>query len=173
MHDTTDGLSVNPAEPRRTFLRRASGVAMGGGLALSYGTFALMAGRFLYPAASSERAWHLVAPVRELSRGKTLSYATPAGLRVAISRRGDTANGDGDDDDSFIALSSTCPHLGCRVHWEAHNSRFFCPCHNGVFSPQGEPVSGPPADAGQALPRYPLKVENGLLFIEVAVNESV
>ena len=53
------------------------------------------------------------------------------------------------------------------MHWEAHNNRFFCPCHNGAFDPAGKATAGPPADAGQSLLRYPVKVEAGLLYILV------
>ena len=49
--------------------------------------------------------------------------------------------------DRFEAYSSTCPHLGCRVHWESEEGNFFCPCHRGVFDERGVGVSGPPADA--------------------------
>ena len=73
-------------------------------------------------------------------------------------------NGDADD---FVALSSTCPHLGCQVRWEGQNNRFFCPCHNGIFDPSSVAIDGPPAEAGQSLSRYPLKVESGLLHIAV------
>ena len=73
--------------------------------------------------------------------------------------------------EAFAALSSVCPHLGCQVHWQPQNDRFFCPCHNGVFAPDGTGIGGPPGDAGQSLPRYPLKLENGLLFIEVDRSE--
>ncbi len=66
-----------------------------------------------------------------------------------------------------MALSSTCPHLGCKVHWEAPENRFFCPCHNGAFDPSGRAIAGPPAEAGQSLGRYPLRIEGGLLYIEV------
>jgi Rieske Fe-S protein len=55
------------------------------------------------------------------------------------------------------------------VHWEAQNDRFFCPCHNGAFDRQGNATAGPPAAAGQALLRFPLRLENGLLFIEVPI----
>jgi len=65
------------------------------------------------------------------------------------------------------ALSSTCPHLGCQVRWEAQNDRFFCPCHNGVFDQSGVATAGPPGEAGQSLPKYELKVEDGLLHIAV------
>ena len=72
--------------------------------------------------------------------------------------------------DSFLALSSICPHLGCRVHWEASNNRFFCPCHNGVFDPNGKATGGPPAADGQDLPHYALQVVDGALYIEMPIS---
>ncbi|HEB62187.1 MAG TPA: ubiquinol-cytochrome c reductase iron-sulfur subunit [Bacteroidetes bacterium] len=42
------------------------------------------------------------------------------------------------------ALSTTCTHLGCTVYWQQDKNRFYCPCHQGVFNPDGEVVSGPP-----------------------------
>ena len=47
--------------------------------------------------------------------------------------------------------------------------RFFCPCHRGVFDPNGVAVSGPPADAGQSLSSIPLEVDekSGVIYIEV------
>jgi cytochrome b6-f complex iron-sulfur subunit len=143
---------------RRHFLA----VLMGSGLAAGYGTFLLLAGRFLYSPGRARRAWLYVAPVAEIPAGGSLDFAAPDGQRVVITRQ---SFGKGVDD--FIALSSVCPHLGCRVHWEPHNQRFFCPCHNGVFDPQGNPQEGPPAAANQKLPRFALRIENDLLYIEV------
>jgi nitrite reductase/ring-hydroxylating ferredoxin subunit len=150
---------------RRTFLSTASSWLMLGGLAGGYGACAAMGGRYLFPARGRELRWQYVAPLSELCAGAALDYRAPSGERVTIARRGEAGTVD-----DFIALSSTCPHLGCQVHWEAHKSRFFCPCHNGVFTPEGVAVSGPPAEAGQSLPRYALKVEDGLLFIQVPVE---
>ncbi len=147
---------------RRDFLTTA---AMAGGLAAGYGTFAAMAGRYLYPAKPIEMAWLFVADLQGFKPGDSLVYRTPAGGPVAVARRGSAGTAD-----DFLALSSTCPHLGCQVHWEAQHGRFFCPCHNGVFDPTGKAISGPPAEAGQSLLRYPLKVENGLLYIQVPVE---
>lgn len=135
---------------------------MFGALAASYGTFTAFAGRFLYPAHGSRQSWLLVKPTREISENASIDYKTPAGAPVTITRRGRTGTAE-----DFLALSSTCPHLGCKVTWEPHNSRFFCPCHNGVFDPDGVATHGPPAEAHQSLPQYPLKVENGLLYIQV------
>ncbi len=157
-------IAPNDQEPtRRGFLDTATGALMAGGLVAGYGTFVGIAGRFLYPAKNQVKAWFYVARIEQLQPGDALVYRTPAGARVAVARQG--AAGTAED---FIALSSTCPHLGCQVHWEAQNTRFFCPCHNGVFDPQGNGIDGPPK--GQALARYPLKVELGQLFIEVPLE---
>lgn len=152
-----------PRDPeRRKFLRTASSIAMVGGLAAGYGTFAAYAGRFIYPAKGQDKAWLFVTQVRGMNRGDSIEFRTPAGAPVTVTRQGNRGKVD-----DFLALSSTCPHLGCQVHWEAHNNRFFCPCHNGIFDPSGKGIGGPPGDAGQSLPRYPLKIDKGLLYIEV------
>jgi Rieske Fe-S protein len=142
-----------------------SRAAMAGGLAAGYGTFGAIATRYLYPAKSGETARLFVSDVASLEVGDSMVFTTPSGATASIARI--AATGDASD---FIALSSTCPHLGCKVHWEATANRFFCPCHNGAFDPSGKAIAGPPADAGQSLLRYPLAVEDGLLFIEVPVT---
>ncbi|MEE8587118.1 MAG: Rieske (2Fe-2S) protein [Acidobacteriota bacterium] len=150
---------------RRRIVNGLSSLAMGAGLLAGYGFLAGLLGRFLFPSGSS-KGWMFVMPVGELDQGQSLTYKTPAGATVVIARQERTGRAT-----DFIALSSTCPHLGCQVRWEGHNNRFFCPCHNGVFDPSGVALEGPPAQAGQSLPRYPLKVEKGLLFIEVPTQE--
>ena len=151
---------------RRGFMAAASTAAMGAGLVGGYGAFALIAGRFLYPARGADRAWQFVIEEDRVAVGDSLLYRTPMGQTVNITRK--ERNGDAGD---FIALSSTCPHLGCQVHWEAGNNRYFCPCHNGTFDPNGVGTGGPPGDAGQSLPRYELMVDGGMLFIEIEVDQ--
>jgi Rieske Fe-S protein len=124
-----------------------------------------MAGRFLYPSEGRKMAWVFVLEIARMQPGDSLRYETPVGQTVTVTRR--TANGTVED---FLALSSTCPHLGCKVHWESANNRFFCPCHNGAFDPSGKAIAGPPAEAGQSLSHYALKIENGLLFMEVPLE---
>jgi Rieske Fe-S protein len=126
--------------------------------------FAVMAGRYLYPAHSAEKRWLFVGTLQSIEAGASIAFEAPGGQRVAVTRLGNRATVD-----DFIALSSICPHLGCQVHWEVQNDRFFCPCHNGAFDKEGNATAGPPHDAGQKLSRFPLKIENGLLYIEVAV----
>jgi nitrite reductase/ring-hydroxylating ferredoxin subunit len=153
-----------PNDPQKQrFLSNLTSVAMFAGLATAYGTLAAIMARFLYPARPSPKGWMFVGTVAQFDTGASRVFRTPSGESVNITRRG--SGGAASD---FVALSSVCPHLGCQVHWEPQNDRYFCPCHNGVFSPDGVATSGPPADAGQSLLEYPLNVERNLLFIEVA-----
>ena len=154
-----------PARDRREFFSRASSLAMFAGLTGGYGAFAYFAGRFLYPAQGREMGWMYVVEAGEVQVGDTLLYEAPSGETINVTRQ--TRSGTAED---FIALSSTCPHLGCQVHWEAGNNQYFCPCHNGVFDPSGKGIAGPPGDAGQSLLRYRVKIEGGLLYMEVPLT---
>jgi menaquinol-cytochrome c reductase iron-sulfur subunit len=62
----------------------------------------------------------------------------------------------------FIALSNICTHLGCRVRWIEDQGQFFCPCHNAVFSRDGDVLDGPPP---KPLDRYELKIEDDQIFV--------
>ncbi|MBI3863015.1 MAG: ubiquinol-cytochrome c reductase iron-sulfur subunit [Planctomycetia bacterium] len=149
------------APDRRSFF---SLLAMGLGLTGGYGMFAALAARFLYPSRPPDRRWMYVTALRDVAQGGAILFSAPNGQAISVTRLAD--RGEVDD---FIALSSICPHLGCKVHWESQNKRFFCPCHNGAFDAEGIATAGPPFDAHQNLARFPLKVENGNLFIEVPV----
>ncbi len=63
----------------------------------------------------------------------------------------------------FVVMSNVCTHLGCRVRWIPDKDGFFCPCHNGVFSKDGNVVDGPPP---RPLDRFESKVEDGIIFIK-------
>lgn len=47
-------------------------------------------------------------------------------------------------DGRLMVLSAICPHLGCSVTWNETRALFICPCHVGVFAPDGGRISGPP-----------------------------
>ena len=159
--------AATSGDDRRRFLS-ATSVAMAAGLAGGYGVFGVMLGRFVYPAGGNNRGWLFVCQIDQLQPGQALDFASPSGQKIVIARQGTGVTAD-----DFLALSSTCPHLGCSVHWEGQNDRFFCPCHNGAFDRSGVATSGPPAAAGQSLTRFPLKVENGLLFLEAPLTSVV
>lgn len=136
-------------------------LAMGTGLLVSYGVFALQGLLFLLPR-------QVASPRRKLFAGR-ISQLESGGARKVFDLEGNEvllrkAAGSG-----FKAFSSTCPHLGCKVHWQEERQRYLCPCHNGVFDAEGVAISGPPADAGQNLIPLALEVdeEAGVIYIQV------
>jgi len=56
----------------------------------------------------------------------------------------------------FVALSKVCTHLGCLVEYDRNKNRLLCPCHAGVYTLEGNVVSGPPP---KPLQKFSLKVE--------------
>lgn len=58
---------------------------------------------------------------------------------IFLERTGETA---------VRAFQSACPHLGCAVEWQREATRFFCPCHNSAFLPDGGIVAPSPAARG-------------------------
>jgi cytochrome b6-f complex iron-sulfur subunit len=52
-------------------------------------------------------------------------------------------------EDSFQALSTNCPHLGCTVEITAEG--FACPCHGSKFGRLGELKTGPSTRPMEAL----------------------
>jgi Rieske Fe-S protein len=139
---------------RRTFLAQLATV----GLVLSYGVFAAYAVAYLFPPPTRRRA-------ERLFLGRRGDFPPGAARRV-VDQRGRTllvlASAEG-----LAAFDTRCPHLGCQVHWEPDESRFLCPCHQGVFDRDGVAIAGPPAAAGQALARVPLEVDaaSGTVFL--------
>lgn len=160
----SEGGSGEPESSRS----RLTLAAMVAGLAGGYGLFGFIAARFLYPAKPRGHRWMFVTESARLAIGDSILYRAPGGETINITRRA-RENTPAD----FIALSSVCPHLGCQVHWEPHNDRYFCPCHNGVFDRDGVGVAGPPGDEGMTLSSYDLRLDNDLLFIAVPAPDTL
>ena len=63
-------------------------------------------------------------------------------------------------------FSATCSHLGCLVNYHKEKHEFVCPCHGGRYDLTGRNIAGPPP---APLTRFPLKIEDGKLFVGVKV----
>ncbi len=65
-------------------------------------------------------------------------------------------------DKGFIVLSKICTHLGCLVEYDKSKNRLICPCHAGVYSLDGNVISGPPP---KPLRKFPVQVEGEEILI--------
>lgn len=142
---------------RRTFL---ANTFMGVGLVASGLTAAGLVLRYLYPTKNDQRQRLFLCLRSEIPPGNAFTYEAPGGKTINIVR----------GQNGFVALSDVCPHLGCRVHWEAQNEQFVCPCHDGHFDASGVPISGPPKDMGASLPKYTVAIDGDMVFLEMSVK---
>jgi menaquinol-cytochrome c reductase iron-sulfur subunit len=71
-----------------------------------------------------------------------------------------------DGRNGVTVFSSTCSHLACSVIWNKERQMFLCPCHSGLFSPDGQPAGGPPK---KPLTLLPHKIEEDKLLILITL----
>jgi Rieske Fe-S protein len=64
--------------------------------------------------------------------------------------------------DGFEARSLACTHLGCTVRWVPRREHYACPCHEGYYDAQGNPLGGPPTTP---LRSVPVRVAEGRLVV--------
>lgn len=133
---------------RRKFL----GICLGGLAAAGAAGAAWPVLRYLSPKAGTGGAAKVVIPEKELPEGEAKFFEYAGASAVVIRKRG------GD----IVALSAVCTHLGCIVQWQKARQEFLCPCHAGMFTAEGEVISGPPP---KALTRLPFTVADGAVTV--------
>ncbi len=100
--------------------------------ALHLGLYSLVAGGFVYMAWRFIRGGQM--PVTEICFPRAPEKETALLIGgVYLVRLGKEVQ----------AFSSRCPHLGCRLSYQARTRRFECPCHGSVFSLGGHRITGP------------------------------
>ena len=160
---------VPKRDDRRLFTRRR--IVTGGffaSLAAAYSLFAVRAIQFVFPERKSFRKTRIfLAFTSDIPQGESKSIPMPSGDQLLLSS---TRRVDPNKRNTYVAFSSSCPHLGCRVHWDSLTERFLCPCHQGVFNAKGLAISGPPAQSGSNLKHYPVEVSGNSIY---AVVEEV
>ncbi|HSP05988.1 MAG TPA: ubiquinol-cytochrome c reductase iron-sulfur subunit [Acidobacteriota bacterium] len=135
---------------RRSFLDRLWKVL---GIAAA-GEFLSVAMVYLWPRKKGEEREALVqaGPVAEFTPASVTAFPASRFYLVRLQ------------DGGFLALSSTCSHLGCTVPWNEKDQTFPCPCHASVFSMTGE-VQSPPAP--RALDLHPVTIESGVVKVDI------
>lgn len=157
---TEKGDSRMSGKPKITRRKWLASALMGTGLLISYGVLAVQGLLYILPPQVKSRTRKLYAGhFSHYDEGKVREVYDLDGNLVLVKR----------GKEGLRAFNTVCPHLGCRVHWEEANDRFFCPCHRGVFDGDGVAIAGPPADAGQRLAEIPVTVDEkgGAVYLEV------
>lgn len=62
-----------------------------------------------------------------------------------------------------IAFNDTCPHLGCKVNYQASAHHFFCPCHASTFDLDGTKINKIPP---RNLDSLEVKVQDGKVWVK-------
>jgi len=68
-------------------------------------------------------------------------------------------------ENEVTVFNGRCTHLGCAYNWKESGKEadhFVCPCHDGVFTKEGEVVAGPPP---RPLDTLPVEIRDGTVVI--------
>ena len=118
---------------------------------------------------------NVLRPSRELNKSKAGSTVKIIGniedfpLNSVTPDRIDKLYIVRDSKGGFLALSLTCPHLGCSVLWNQAKNQFDCPCHSSAFDRFGVVLNSP---APRPLDYYPVILEEGKVKIDINQKEK-
>jgi len=139
---------------RRDFL---TNIFMGGGLFASLALFVHHVIKFIFPPIKDTKLRKLlVGRIDELKLGEAKEFNIGDRSLFLVNTS-----------DGYKVLSAICTHLGCKIKWEGHRDRFYCPCHQGIFSPSGDVVEGPPP---RPLEEYKVVVDKNLVYMWLEEN---
>ncbi len=124
------------------------------GLSLLTAAAAFIGGGFLYPIGRPKPSALFSCLESEIPRDKPMEIRDLKGRKVLLMRKAD---------DSLLALGTICTHLGCAVHYRPKSRMLECPCHQGVFDAEGNPVSGP---LQRPLDRHEVIIRDGKVFVQ-------
>ncbi|MHB0977216.1 MAG: QcrA and Rieske domain-containing protein [Candidatus Aquicultorales bacterium] len=62
----------------------------------------------------------------------------------------------------LTALNAACPHVRCKLGWNAETKKFECPCHGSTFTIDGKRLFGP---APRDMYAMRLKVDKGNVVV--------
>ncbi|MGH2637151.1 MAG: arsenate reductase (azurin) small subunit [Actinomycetota bacterium] len=143
-------------EPRFTITRRQA--LVGGGVAAAgAGAAAIVIatsgdGEGEFPRLS-------VARVDDLQPNEPVSFEYPLeGQSSVLVDLGDEVPGGVGDNNSIVAYSALCQHMGCDVQFVSEGGYMLCPCHQSKYDParEGNVIQGV---AQAPLPRIELEID--------------
>lgn len=136
--------------PRRDFLS----LAVGGSAAAFAVAVGYPVARFVEAPARASGGPTIVGKLEDfpVSSAKTVLVAE----RPVLVIRG--------ADGQLRAFSALCTHLQCVVGYSPERNQIECPCHQGVYSVDGQNISGPPP---RPLEELAVSVNDGAVVVSL------
>jgi cytochrome b6-f complex iron-sulfur subunit len=128
-------LDTEEEPTRRGFLAAAiaAGVCYAG--ALAYPIYRYLASPAEFAASEAAVTEVTLKDAQKLEPGSVLMFKFGSAPAMLIHNT----------DNSWVALSAVCTHLGCTVKYEPDRDRIHCACHGGTYDPRtGKNIGGPP-----------------------------
>lgn len=120
---------------RRGFLAAAGAAGLCYVAALGYPVYRYLASPMEMAASASAVTEITLKDAQKLPAGSALMFKFGPSPAMLIHHK----------DNTWVALTAVCTHLGCTVQYEPDADRIHCACHGGVYDPRtGANVSGPP-----------------------------
>jgi len=134
---TTKNVAAEEEHPttRRVFLAGATAAGVCYAAALGYPIYRYLASPAEMAANEAAVTEVTLKDAQTLAPGSALMFRFGSSPAMLIHGA----------DDSWVAFSAVCTHLGCTVQFEPQQNRIHCACHGGVYDPHtGKNISGPP-----------------------------
>ncbi|APR86990.1 Nitrite reductase [NAD(P)H] small subunit protein [Minicystis rosea] len=113
----------------------------------------------LYDAPPMKHQWIDLGPLADFPAGEPVLRKDSAGRRFACVREGDTVH----------AVDDRCPHQGYPLsQGDVRNGVLTCAWHNWKF----ETATGACTFGGEPVRRYPTRVEDGRVHLDVALDRG-
>ncbi len=127
--------SAGDAATHRGFLVAAGAAGLCYVAALGYPVYRYLASPMEMAASASAVTEVTLKDAQKLPLGSVLMFKFGPSPAMLIHHK----------DNTWVALSAVCTHLGCTVQYEPEANRIHCACHGGVYDPRtGANISGPP-----------------------------
>jgi Rieske Fe-S protein len=165
MCDSQPALTHGSEGPGRRRFLTAAILAIHGAIGATLSV--VLGGSVLAPALARRQAsWRLAGALSHLTDEEPTSVIIRLARQDGYARTVErkivflVKTGDG----QVTALSSVCPHLGCRVSWQPDEQAFLCPCHGGAFHSSGAVKAGPPPGP---LAAFATKIEGDRILVQL------
>jgi cytochrome b6-f complex iron-sulfur subunit len=146
---------MSDEDPRGQRRRDFVSIAVQGSAVAFAGAMGYPAARFVQPEERPHRGPAIVGKIEAFPPGsvKTVLFNDRPVLVIRSA------------DGRLRAFSAICTHLQCIVGYVAERNQIECPCHRGVYTMDGENVSGPPP---RRLGELPVTVNEGSVVLSPA-----